>query len=1143
MKKYFFFLYIINIALLSVLLIACFSPWMPETNTKLTIYFNGIDPDGRAVLWPPLDESGKTFVRHEVTLKTAAGSRTFPFDPGVDVAEFDVVPGRMDIIIEAYHEELLFAKGERLNYQVIVGINNPVRIEMKMTANIFFNVGNEEDWEKAKQVIEKDGSGKTNIIDITDSFSVSKSLDIAGERVIIRGYGNEISWIGSGHLFNIKKDQDVDFIDLVLIGSDENINSLVGVSGKLTMGGTSSISDNYSAGSGGGVYVYESGDFTMKGNTSIFNNYSIGGSGGGIYVNSGKFTMESGEIFSNYAGFNGGGVCIEGGTFDKKGGIIFGNNGGNKMNSTPSAGLGYAIYAFKNDIFAYSNTNAEVDLFCGYRDGVFGFTGGWGMIEDGLKGLTVGSINVTYNNDRIVTPIDAGAPGSNERTANFFVNISDIENATDANDTKLIMNIVNGLTITGYDGGLYDENSFTLTYTILVTYDGTTQFPNGSAELTIAFSTPNGYRDLSPQSIQINIRDGQSSEANRQIPINENNIRAFNEYARTTDGLTKNYILIDDIYLDTPPNTGESNWTAIGNGTAGFSGSFDGAGFAITNMIVEQENYNYQGMFGRITSGTVKNLGLVYCRISGDSNIGGITGAAEESIITQCFVIGDIEGIGNNVGGIAGSISGTQVTYNVALNSSITALTAGNNSGRVYGGTFGSNSNTNNNYARSDMLVNGSTVTNGAASNKDGENITSIEWNSVNWWTGLGFTDSMWGNNLPPAVPAITVPNVEPDTSWYNTTAQSFEISTAAQLAGLALIANNAINLENFGGKIINLLNDINLASFGSNYNGGKGWIPIGNDPLLFQGIFDGKGKIITGLYINDTTGQNLGLFGATDETGRIRNVGLVGAEITGGNTVGGIVGLNLGMVSNCYTTGSIEGNNYIGGIAGRNNSGEIEFCYSAGSVNGIDDVGGITGNNQGGTILNCYSTGNIHGTTTVGGIAGYSTWLIGDCYSTGDITGNNTSNKGGIVGYAESGTIRNSYSTGNIGNANTGSSGGIAGGLGDQGTIINCVSINQRLLGNANTGRIVGINDNGNLIKNYARDDMLVNGSAQSTSNTNGEDVIVDDLLTQIWWANGADWDMSNPWYFSPDGWGWMDGFLPTLREMPAGTQNPTVP
>jgi hypothetical protein len=57
--------------------------------------------------------------------------------------------------------------------------------------------------------------------------------------------------------------------------------------------------------------------------------------------------------------------------------------------------------------------------------------------------------------------------------------------------------------------------------------------------------------------------------------------------------------------------------------------------------------------------------------------------------------------------------------------------------------------------------------------------------------------------------------------------------------------------------------------------------------------------------------------------------------------------------VSNSYSTGSVIGLSWVGGLVG-DNSGTVDSCYSTGSVTGSSDVGGLAGLN-GGTVTNSH--------------------------------------------------------------------------------------------------------------------------------------------------------------------------------------------
>ena len=96
---------------------------------------------------------------------------------------------------------------------------------------------------------------------------------------------------------------------------------------------------------------------------------------------------------------------------------------------------------------------------------------------------------------------------------------------------------------------------------------------------------------------------------------------------------------------------------------------------------------------------------------------------------------------------------------------------------------------------------------------------------------------------------------------------------------------------------------------------------------------------------------------------------------------VGGLCGMNYRNVTNCYNTGSVEGNYSVGGLCGFNNGGTVTNCYNTGSVTGNDYVGGVCGQNTMGTVTNCYNTGNVTGNDYVGGLCGQNYDNVTNCY------------------------------------------------------------------------------------------------------------------------------------------------------------------
>jgi hypothetical protein len=116
---------------------------------------------------------------------------------------------------------------------------------------------------------------------------------------------------------------------------------------------------------------------------------------------------------------------------------------------------------------------------------------------------------------------------------------------------------------------------------------------------------------------------------------------------------------------------------------------------------------------------------------------------------------------------------------------------------------------------------------------------------------------------------------------------------------------------------------------------------------------------------------------------------------------VGIIAGVNYGSIGNCRVTGHVEGENYVGAIAGYNSNmtGGIVYCTSDASVYGGECVGGLVGGGGDNSIVvDSYAAGTVWGQSRVGGIAGHAkNCLFKNCYSIANVSG--ASLVGGFVG------------------------------------------------------------------------------------------------------------------------------------------------
>ncbi len=213
----------------------------------------------------------------------------------------------------------------------------------------------------------------------------------------------------------------------------------------------------------------------------------------------------------------------------------------------------------------------------------------------------------------------------------------------------------------------------------------------------------------------------------------------------------------------------------------------------------------------------------------------------------------------------------------------------------------------------------------------------------------------------------------------------------------------------------------------------GNGFVTIGYEyTKLFSGTFDGNGKSIDNIMINNTErivyNGGEGLFGVTAYDSKIINLTISGNIDGGGQRTGGIIGYARGntQIINCESKCNIKSKSSVGGITGHieetsiiinsGNTGNLEIieptdsyvsaggivglatnyiinCYNLGNVKNnakgvYKGAGGIAGNSKANIayIYNCYNAGNIHGENSEGAILGgywYSEWVtnIEKCY------------------------------------------------------------------------------------------------------------------------------------------------------------------
>lgn len=214
--------------------------------------------------------------------------------------------------------------------------------------------------------------------------------------------------------------------------------------------------------------------------------------------------------------------------------------------------------------------------------------------------------------------------------------------------------------------------------------------------------------------------------------------------------------------------------------------------------------------------------------------------------------------------------------------------------------------------------------------------------------------------------------------------------------------------------KIVKLTADIDVS--GSDFKGIS----------YFAGTFDGGSHIISGFNV-DYKGSDFGFFRYIAESGFITNLNISGSiNVTGSQeNIGGIAGVNKGVINESSFSGKVNASTATGAIAGYNHeNAKIVSCTSDADILATNQTGGIAGVNDG-LISSCTSksrvntqeldttldiggvdvgtlnlTQNVIDRNDMGGVAGESTGIISDCVNYGKIGFAHTGyNVGGIAG------------------------------------------------------------------------------------------------------------------------------------------------
>ena len=571
-------------------------------------------------------------------------------------------------------------------------------------------------------------------------------------------------------------------------------------------------------------------------------------------------------------------------------------------------------------------------------------------------------------------------------------------------------------------------------------------------------------------------------------------------------------------------------WTPIGTEDTLFQGTFDGGGHQITNLKIGKREYG--GLFGNVWGATIQN-----CNVTGEVNgynySGGIVGYANDNThILNCSFQGNVEGNGQDRGGIVGStsigcdVSGCFVTGTVTGGNCVGGIAgngvgtikncyaladvtaAGDSAGGIAGYAY--NLSIENCYYSGKVSSNGNAGgIAGIARNSEIQNCVSLAERVTGVWkvnriagkNSAKLTDNYaWsgttinGNPVPADGAAgvngakLTYENgtLSPQfNAIFNDTDSAWKFTED----GLPILKNTGgtqsaylppyLTGEGFYGKgtaenpyEIRNVNDLKLLA--EKVNGDE----TANSGITYEGKYF---KLTANIDLKKEEWTPIGTMlvkegrpfqGTFDgDEHQITNL-----KISNGGQYAGLFGYTEGaVIKSCNVTGEVNGYNHTGGIVGyANNNTYILNCSFQGNVEGNgEERGGIVGHTSSGCeVSGCFVTGTVTGDREVGGIAGKGVGTIKNCYALADVTARDRI-AGGIAGGTYNLTIENCYYGGDVLAKNY--AGGIAGVMdstsGSSTTIKNCVSLAESVTAGINSvNRIAGgVRDNINLINNHS--------------------------------------------------------------------------
>ena len=475
--------------------------------------------------------------------------------------------------------------------------------------------------------------------------------------------------------------------------------------------------------------------------------------------------------------------------------------------------------------------------------------------------------------------------------------------------------------------------------------------------------------------------------------------------ARLTADIVANENLLDS--SGNVQGTPKYNWTPIGkvysNGSDSYNGVFDGAGYSISGLYANGTG-NYCGFFGNVYKCTIKNLSILDSYFGGNSclHVGTFIGYTVYASfnIENCYSNATIVG-SSYCGGIVGETGGTvsNCLYNGKIkctNSSNAIASDRYNNGKLINCYYNENCGLSSSRATA--------VTDDQLASGEVAYLLNRDYSVINWYQNVdkGEKDklptlnsehykvykgkSQYTNDIDKHIHmyANGICNICNKVCTHEKYENGICSECSCSVEEPQLV-DGYYEIDNYGNLVwfqryidagnvnvnarltTNIVANENLLDSNGNVQGTPkyNWVPIGKvySPVnySYNGIFDGAGYSISGLYA-DGIENYCGFFGKVYK-GKIKNLSIVDSYfgriscIDVGSFVG--YGSSYCNIENCYSSATVVGKKYCGGIVGETGD-TVSNCLYNGKITGQEKSNAIASDYiRYGTITNCYYNEN----------------------------------------------------------------------------------------------------------------------------------------------------------------------------------------